>query len=462
MPAGFKSIKRMVGSGDSFSNILMLWLPESITQFIFIILPPLLDSYVVASLKSSTMFGTLGAANTVLHLLLKFAEAIPIASVAIIGRHNGAKEYEKCGKDLGDTFWITTLIGLLQFIIIFFAAASIYRFLGVPEDMVALGTPFLRLRAAGVFLVFVSLGLLYFLRGIKNTKTPMIISAVGVICFIFFDYALVRGEFGFPRLGLYGAALATIIQYSVMISLLLWYLLTSKSHKKYFPTLFIWHFNFRRILRLFNLSWQIMIDKTALTASYLFVFKLITSMGTLAIASFEVIKNLERFALLPAVAFAQIITFLVSNRLGSGDSDGAKSNIKKVLITASILTGSFLLLFCIKARYFISFFDPNGEFTHIAAPAFVLVSTLVVFDFIQLILAGALRGAGDVRTVMLTRLCTCLFFFAPLAYFVSELSIDNVSIKFALIYSTFYINTALIGFFFMRRIMGEKWKKIKV
>ena len=86
----------------------------------------------------------------------------------------------------------------------------------------------------------------------------------------------------------------------------------------------------------------------------------------------------------------------------------------------------------------------------------------MVFDFIQLILAGALRGAGDVKTVMMTRFFTCLFFFAPLAYLVSKVSITSIPLKFALIYSTFYINTALIGFFFMRRIMGEKWNKVKI
>jgi len=459
---GLKSIKRMVGSGDSFSNIIKLWIPETISQFIYIILPPLFDSYVVASLRSTSMYGALGTANNFLHVLLKFAEAIPIASVAIIGRHNGAKKYDECGKDLGDSFWVSTLIGLMQFGLIFSAAASIYRMLGVPEEMVVIGTPFLRLRAFGILLAFISLALVYFLRGIKNTKAPMAIFFVGVCSFIFFDYALVLGKFGFPRLGLYGSAIAAIIQYSIVIVLAIWYLLSNKDYKKYFSHLFFWNFRPGRMLHLLNMSWKIMIDKTALSMSYVWLFKMITPMGAFAITSFDVIKNLERFALLPAVAFAQIITFLVSNRLGAEDPDGAKSNIKKVLIVSSIATGSFLLFFCIKAKYLISFFDPNNQFTHIAAPAFVLVSTLVVFDFIQLILAGALRGAGDVKTVMYTRFFCCVFFFTPLAYFIAKLPIESVSLKFALIYGTFYINTGLIGFFFMRRIMGSAWQRIKV
>lgn len=463
MPLGFGSIKRMKGKGDPIRNIVLrYWLPESITQFIFIILPPLLDSYFVASLKSTAMYGSLSAANTILHVLLKVSEAIPVASVAIIGRHNGAGEYEKCGRDLGDTFWTSTFIGLMQFVFIFFAASGIYRMLGVPTDMIALGVPFLRLRSLGVFLVFIAAALLYFMRGIKNTRIPMIISLTGIISFITFEGLFVAGWFGFPQLGLYGAAMATIVQYAVMITLAAGYLLINRDYRKYFPTLFIWHFNIWRVLHLLNLSWQIMIDKTVLATSYVWLFKMLAPLGKYAITSFDVIKNLERLAFLPAVAFAQVITFLVSNKLGESDPEGAKANIKKVLIVASVFTGSALFALCIKARYFVSFFDPLGKFTDMAAPALVLVSTLIIFDFIQLILAGSLRGAGDVRTVMLTRVCCCIFFFAPFAYLVSKIPIESTTIKFALIYSTFYINTGLIGFIYMKRILGSKWQRIKV
>ncbi|MBU1008121.1 MATE family efflux transporter [Candidatus Dependentiae bacterium] len=464
MAVGIGSVKRMVRSGDSVKDIIKFWLPEVISQFVFIVFPLLLDSYIVAGLKSTTLYGALGTANNFIHVLLKFSEAIPIASVAIIGRLNGAKKYNKCGEELGNTFWTSTFFGVLQFILIFFAATQIYRVLGVPESMISIGAPFLQLRSFGIMLVFLSQVLLYFMRGIKNTKTPMIISLTGILSFAFFDYALVLGRLGCPRLGLHGAAIATIIQYSFVMILSLWLILSNKSYKKYFASLFIGYFTLKRSLHLLNLSWQIMVDKTSLALSYVWLFKMITHMGPAAIASFDAIKNLERFALLPAIAFAQVITFLVSNRLGAGDPEGAKSNIKKVLFMTFVATSICLLGLCLKASFFIGLFDKDvtNSFGHIAAPALVLVSALVVFDFIQLILAGALRGAGDVRTVMIVRFFSCLLFFTPIAYIISKLPITNLAVRFGLIYGTFYLNTAVIGFFFMRRIVSGKWQKIKV
>jgi len=464
MAVGIGSIKRMVGSGDSIKDIIRLWFPEAISQFIFIIFPLLVDSYIIAGMQSTTLYGALGTANNFIHVLLKFSEAIPIASVAIIGRLNGAKQHNKCGEELGNTFWTSTFFGVMQFVIIFFTAASIYRMLGVPDGMIGIGAPFLRLRSFGILLVFVAMVLLYFMRGIKNTKTPMIISFFGILSFVFLDYVLVLGKLGFPRLGLHGAALATIIQYSIVITLSLWYILTKAEYKKYFASLFIGFFTLKKALRLLNMSWQIMVDKTSLAMSYVWLFKMIAPIGAPAIASFDAIKNLERFALLPAIAFAQVITFLVSNRLGANDYEGAKSTIKKVLLTAFVFTSLSLFALCMKANFFIGLFDkdPINKFGHIAVPALILVSTLVIFDFIQLILAGALRGAGDVRTVMLVRLFSCLFFFTPLAYFLTKLPITNPAIKFALVYGAFYFNTAVFGFFFIRRIVNGKWQKISI
>jgi len=462
MSIGVGSVKRMIGSGESLWQILSYWFPEAISQIIFISLPPLLDSYIVASLGSTATYGALGTANNFLHTLLKFAEAIPVAAIAIIGRHNGAKEYEKVGQDLGDTFWTVTFLGFVQLLLIFFGASTIYGILGVPTEMVAIGVPFLRLRSFSIFLVFLSIAFIGFMKGVKNTKTPMTISVIGVFIFMFFDYALVFGRFGFPRLGLNGSAIASIIQYTVVISLATWYILSNPDYKKYFSCMFYRYFSFPQIVRLLNLSWPIMIDKTSLAISYVWLFKLIAPLGAPAITSFDAIKNLERFALIPAIAFAQIIVFLVSNRLGEDDPEGAKSNIKKVLILASIMVAVALLFLCLNANYFVGLFDPNHEFTHIAAPALVIVSSLVVFDFVQLILAGALRGAGDVRTVMWVRFFSCLFFFTPLAYFFSKLPIESLSLKFALLYSTFYFNTAVMGFVFMKRIIGKKWQKISI
>ncbi len=455
-------IKKILKSGDSLTDILFYWLPEMISNAMLVSLPPIIDSLIISSLHSTTTYGALGMANNFLHLLIKFAEAIPVASIAIMGRHNGAGEYEECGKDLGSTFWTTTTIGLFFFTIVFFGAPYILGAMGIPTKMAVQGAPFLRLRSFGVLFTFISLALFAFMRAVKNTRMPMFIYMIGNAVFILFDYTLVLGKFGFKGMGLNGSAYATIIQYIVMISIAFFYIISKKEYQKYFKKIFFNYFSIERVKKILRLSLPIMIDKGSLASAYVLLGASIAPLGKYAIASYGAIKDLERFAILPAVGFAQIIVFLVSNQLGAKNPQGAKDNIKKVMIMAAGMLTITLGFLCFNAEYLISIFDPKNKFTSFAAPALVFISLLVVLDFVQLILAGALRGAGDVKTVMKVRFFSCLFFFTPMVYFISHSQIQNPILKFVLIYGSFYFNTGIMGIFLLKRIKSSGWQNKKI
>jgi MATE family multidrug resistance protein len=132
-----------------------------------------------------------------------------------------------------------------------------------------------------------------------------------------------------------------------------------------------------------------------------------------------------------------------------------------MVLTAIMLFFSLLAL-CVFAKPLVGLFDPNGEFTHLAAPALVIISILVVFDFVQLILAGALRGAGDVKTVMFGRMICFWGFFTPVVYLITKLPIENQVTKFVMTYGTFYVTTGLVGLIFLWRIRTPKWQNKKV
>src|SRR3990172_4192842 len=117
--------------GESLPKILYYWLPELISAVILISLPPMIDSWVISQLGSLTTYGALSMGTNFLHMLIKLAEAIPTAAIAIIGRYNGAQDYEECGKSLGDTFWTTFVIGFFIFISVYGLSFGIYQWLEV-------------------------------------------------------------------------------------------------------------------------------------------------------------------------------------------------------------------------------------------------------------------------------------------------------------------------------------------
>ena len=443
--------------GESIRELCGYWFAELITLLVTVALPPLFDAYLIAGLHSTAAYGALGMATNFLHTLVKFSEAIPVAAIAVIGRHNGARDHQASAAHFVNTLWTAFILGLLQLGIIWIAAPTIYQWLGVPHDMAILGAPFLRLRSISVLLAFVLLAILGFMRAIKNTRTPMYITLVGSIVYIVSNLIFVLGFGGIPSFGIYGPALAALLEYGTMLGIALWCLCNSPTYTPYLSKLTQWKINWHAIGSIIQFSIPVIIDKSALSFSYVWLSKMLATLGAESIATFDIIKNLERSAIMPAAAFAQVITFLVSNHIGAKNVTAARATIIKILFLTSACVSSALLLLNIGAPWFIGLLSPNSAITSFATPLLNILSCLVVFDFVQLILAGALRGAGKVRKVMWIRFLSCTLFFLPISYILSQSSFQNTSLKFCLIYGAFYINTALMGIAFLFELRKRNW-----
>ena len=444
--------------GEQYGTLLRYFVPEFITNFLLHGMPFWLDAIFVGSLSSVDMYATLGVTNTLLHFIIKVGEALSVGTTVLSGQFNGQNSFENAGRTLRDAFWVTTLLGITFGSALFFGAHTIYTWYGVSEEMITLGVPFLRLRAVGVLCMFIYLALVGFLRGIKNSRAPMKIFIFGSILFVCFDYVLIFGKYGFPAMGLQGSALATVIQYSSMMIIALGYVLFNKKNLKYSINLFSGFTDISYVKHLLAVSWPVVLDKAIMAGAYIWLGKMVATMGTGGIAAFCVVKDMERFAFLPALAFAQIITFLVSNDVGTKNWESVKINIKKTIFLASGMVSIILGFFIYKRAYIINIFDKKGDFSEIAMQAFPILSIFIIFDLVQLILSGALRGAGNVRIVMVVRLITCFCYFVPVSYLLSQWQCDNEALKLILLYGSFYLGNALMSIWYIRRFRSEHWK----
>jgi len=446
--------------GESYGKIFSYFLPEFITSFVVFALPFWVDSMFISWLKSTPAYATLGTTNNALHLLFKVAEAFSIGAVIMIGNYNGLHEYKKAGRIFKDAFWLTVLCGAFFSIAVYFSSPFILRWLDVSPEIIRLGIPFWRLRVISIFFTFCYLAFMGFLRAIKNTRTPMLIFLIGAIVFIFFDYGLIFGVFGFPELGFNGSAWASVVQSIVMTVAAAIFVLGNKEYRPFAVDLFSpATLKSSYIKELAWVIWPVAIDKATLAFAYIWLSKMVNSMGTCSTATFCVVKDLERFAFLPAIAFAQVITFLVSNDHGIHNWTGIKTNIKKVMFLASIMVFMILAIFCFYSNTLLRIFDKNGDFTDLTIRIFPFLSVLVFFDLLQLIFSGALRGAGDVKIVMWTRLAICIGYFFPVSYVLSQLTIADPALKFLLIYGSFYVGNGLMSIVYINRLRGPQWKE---
>jgi MATE family multidrug resistance protein len=444
-----------VDHGESFTTIFRLFYPEFIYMFVLYSLVNLLDAGFVAQLNSTSTYAMLGVNKTLLNFLTKIAEALAIVVTITAGQHNGAKEYTRAGQAFVENFWVIVVVATVICGSIYCCAPWIYWFLGVPDKMIPLGVPFLRWRVLALFFTFLYFGFSSFLKGVKNTQLPMRVFVAGAAVFVFFDYALIFGKFGFPEMQFIGSAVASCIQYFFMLCVIAVIILFNKNYRKYSIGLFKALADWTTVKRVAHMSWPVIVDKATVAGSYLWLQKLIGPMGKCVIASFGVIKDAELVIFMPALAMAQIVTVLVSNDFGRGNLSSIKPNIKKVLFLSSMMVFVLVLLFVINPAYFIGIFDLKHRFTSFAATALRVLSLFIFFDLLQLILAAAMRGMGNVRYVMYVRVVGIFGCFVPGAYFASCLPIESPLVKFILVYGMFYVTGIVMSVLYIRKFRSD-------
>jgi MATE family multidrug resistance protein len=301
-----------------------------------------------------------------------------------------------------------------------------------------------------------------FLRAIKNTFVPMVVFACGAVVFVIVDYLLIFGACGMPQLCLFGSAVASLVQYAFMSVVMILYILYSQKHEKYNISILKSKFSWCRTGKLLWVSVPVVIDKVSIAFAYAWLGSCMSHLGATAGAAFSCIKMMERFAFLPAIASAQVITFLVSNDVGKGNWDDIHANIKRVLIIATVMVGTILLIGSIWPSWFVTFFDKKNEFGYLVAIIFPALSVLILIDLLQLVLSAALRGAGDVQTVMFTRAFVISCYFIPATYVISWFSFDAMVTKMLVTYATFLLGNALMSMVYVYRLRQNHWKKQKV
>lgn len=454
-------------AGESYTSILRYFFPEFITCLILYCVLGLIDSLLIAQLPDKAAYTTLGYTNTLFHLLTKIAEGFSVGMVVLIGQYNGKHEFKKAGDAVIDGFWATSIVGGIIAIVLYMSAYLIYDFYQIPKDMIALGVPFLRLRAVGVFFNFVFFALIGFLRGIKNTRVPMLLFLMGGTIFLFFDYVLLFGHWGFPAMQFQGSALASVIQYSVMFVGALLYILYDSELRKYSIQLF--HpIRWRYVTDLLQLSWPVMLDKAALAVCQIWLSKQISAVAlmhggtleTIVRTSFVAIKDIERFAIVPGIALAQIITFLVSNDYRINNIAGIKANIYRVMMLAIGTVGGIVFAVSLYPAGFLQYINTDAAFIQFASACIPVVSLLVIFDLVQLILSAALRGATHVRLVMWTRIIISATFFIPVSYVFAHASFASAYLQFVAVYGSLYIANALMCAVYIYWLKKYKFNQI--
>lgn len=332
-----------------------------------------------------------------------------IGGQILIARRNGEKNYQEIGKITNNSLYFLMAMGLLLFTLISLFAPAALRLLITSDDIFRASTDFLKYRIYGIFFAFGNVLLRSFYLGTTKTRVLTYNSLILAGANVFLDYCLIFGNFGFPEMGIKGAAIASAI--SEALSAIFFFVYTFKvvDLRKY--NLFRFNqIDFEVIKKTFNISVFVMIQMFLSLAGWFIFFMIIEKMGERPLAVSNIIRSIYIVLMIPVFAFGSTTNSLVSNLIGEGKSNKVITIVKKIVLLNFLSSLFLVLLIVFIPRLVISVYTTNtGLITDTVPALYVIMVALSVFSFAS-ILFNAVSGTARTEVALLIETVTIFLY----------------------------------------------------
>lgn len=327
------------------------------------------------------------------------------------------------------------------------AAPALFGYMGHAANVTEFEVLYFRDRLFGLPFLVGQIALASFFQAIGRPGIPTAISIFAVTLNIFLDYAMIFGHFGFPAMGISGAAWATNISMIVQAGILLAIFLHRDMATDYRTRRAA--FDSRKFAELLRIGMPAGVFSILEVMTWaIFISFIVGRFGEIALAANTVAINLMHVSFMPAVAVNHAIAPIVGQWIGKGNPERAKARA----YTATRLTSVYMLgmggTFAFFGPQIISGFNDAPEVIALGHKLLILAAIFQGFDSVNIVISGALRGAGDTRFMTIATAVTAYGVFLPTATilaFVFEMGAVG-----AWVGATVYIIT-LAG------IMGWRW-----
>jgi len=379
-----------------------------------------------------------------------------------VAQYYGAGRHHRIGPALWQGIYISAFGGLVLLAVIPLAGPA-FALIGHSPLIQQHEVVYFQILCLGGGTYIGSFALSGFFSGRGQTWPVMWVNAATTAVNLVLDYALIFGRWGFPELGIRGAAIATVV--AGAFSLLVFFaLLLSGGKDKIYHTRRGWRLEkdlFIRLLRYgFPSGTQFFLEIAGFTGFVLVVGRL----GTASLAATNIAFNINTLAFMPMIGCGIAISVLVGQYLGAEKPEVAQTSVYSgfhlTFAYMASIAAAYVLLLDLFVAPFAAQADPQ-EFAEIYGYAVVLlrfVAVYCVFDTMNIIFCSAIKGAGDTRYVMIMTTILSVFVLIVPVYLVLE--VFGFSLLAAWVFATVYIMS--LGLTFYMRFLGGKWKSMRV
>ncbi len=369
--------------------------------------------HTLVQLADNIMVGQLGTAelaavslgNSFVFIAMSLGIGFSTAITPLVAEADGAGSIADGKSALKHGLVLCTIIGVSLFGVILLAKPLMY-FMKQPIEVVELALPYLDLVAFSLIPLVIFQAFKQFSEGLSQTRYPMYATIIANVINIILNYLLIFGNFGFPKMGIVGAAIGTLVSRILMV-VYIWFLLKSKKKFQDYVT----RFNFRKlekkvIRKIINLGFPSALQMFFEVAIFTAAIWLSGVLGKNAQAANQIALNLSSMTFMFGMGLGVTAMIRVGNQKGLQNFAALRRIAKSIFLLTFLVEIVFAALFLWGRNWFPTLYldldsalnlSDNTEVVFLAGQLLFVAAFFQISDGIQVVVLGALRGLQDVK-----------------------------------------------------------------
>ena len=395
------------------------------------------DNAMVGQLGTSEL-AAISLGNSFVFLAMSFGIGFSTAITPLVAESNAKKNTIRTKKILNNGIISCTILGIILTLLVLVAKPIVF-YMGQPDEVVNIAYPYISWVAISLLPLIIFQSFKQFSDGLSFTKIAMISTLIANIINIVINYILIYGKFGFPRLELIGAGIGTLISRICMVLIIILMIKFNKKINIYIENIFLLKYSSIITRKIFNLGYPSALQMMFEVGFFISGIWVCGIIGTNFQAANQIALNLSTMTFMVALGFSVAATIRIGYQKGLNDYINLRRIAISIFLIIIIVEVIFAIIFILGSELFPwLYLENNGtedvvETVKIASKLLLVVALFQIFDGIQIVAQGALRGIQDVKIPSLICFICYIFFGIPVMIYLglyTELKAVGVWIGF--------------------------------
>jgi putative MATE family efflux protein len=369
----------------------------SATEAFLISIIGAVDMMMVGRLGESAI-AAVGITNQPKFILLSMLFALNVGTTVVISRRRGEKNYQALKDVMRHSLIMSFIISLAFSLIGIIFAKELLLIAGASSDYLATSIGYLRVIMIGNFFLGMSMNINAAQRGVGNTFIAMKTNLTANVVNVILNFLLINGIWIFPRLEVLGAGIATTIGNLVMF-IIAFRSILDKESLLYQSFKDSFEYSKEIVSSFIKLGKPALTEQIFIRFGFLLYARAVADLGTTAFATHQLVMNVMVISFAIGDGLSTANSALIGQSLGAKRPDVAMGYGKitqRIGLTLAII---FSTLLALNRRSILSLFTNDQNIIDLGGPLIIILSVIILFQIVQVIVVGALRGAGDVKFV---------------------------------------------------------------